>query len=48
MKVQYDDACLSLQEVYERTRKFINGIRSDENAAGGTRLAALSTKRIFF
>jgi succinylarginine dihydrolase len=30
MKVHYGDACLSLQEVYERTRKFMNGIRFDE------------------
>ena len=28
MKVQYDDACLSLQLVYEWTRKFMNGISS--------------------
>ena len=28
MKVQYDDACLSLQQVYEWTRKFMNGISS--------------------
>jgi len=28
MKVQYGDACLSLQQVYERTRKFMNGISS--------------------
>ena len=27
-KVQYGDACLSLQQVYEWTRKFINGISS--------------------
>jgi hypothetical protein len=26
MKVQYGDACLSLQQVYERTRKFMNGM----------------------
>jgi hypothetical protein len=30
MKVQYGDACLSLQQVYEWIRKFMNGIRSDE------------------
>jgi hypothetical protein len=30
MKVQYDDACLSLQQVYEWTRKFMNSISSDE------------------
>ena len=28
MKVQYGDACLSLQQVYEWTRKFMNGTRS--------------------
>jgi len=28
MKVQYGDACLSLQQVYERTRKFKNVISS--------------------
>ena len=28
MKVQYDDACLSLRQVYEWTRKFMNGISS--------------------
>ena len=28
MTVQYGDACLSLQQVYEWTRKFTNGISS--------------------
>ena len=28
MKVQYGDACLSLQQVYEWTRKFMNGTSS--------------------
>ena len=28
MKVQYGDACLSLQQVYEWTREFMNGISS--------------------
>jgi len=28
MKVPYGDACLSLQQVYEWTRKFMNGISS--------------------
>jgi len=27
-KIQYGDACLSLQQVYEWTRKFMNGISS--------------------
>jgi hypothetical protein len=30
MKVQYGDVCLSLQQVYKWTRKFMNGIRSNE------------------
>jgi len=28
MEVQYGDACLSLQQVYEWTRKYMNGISS--------------------
>jgi hypothetical protein len=28
MKVQYSDACLSLQQVYEWNKKFMNGISS--------------------
>jgi len=28
MKVQYGDACLSLQQVYEWTRTFMNGTSS--------------------
>ena len=28
MKVQYGDACLSLQQMYEWTKKFMNGISS--------------------
>jgi hypothetical protein len=28
MKVQYDDVCLSLQQVYEWTKMFMNGINS--------------------
>jgi hypothetical protein len=28
MKVQYGEACLSLQQVYECTKKFMNGISS--------------------
>jgi hypothetical protein len=28
MKVQYGDACLSLHQVYEWTKKFMNGISS--------------------
>jgi len=32
MKVQYGDACLSLQQVYEWTRKFMNGISSETDS----------------
>ena len=32
MKVQYGDVCLSLQQVYEWTRKFMNGISSVTNS----------------
>jgi len=28
MKVQYGDACLSVQQVYQCTRQFMNGISS--------------------
>jgi hypothetical protein len=28
MEMQYGDACLSLQQVYEWTRKFLNGVSS--------------------
>ena len=28
MEVQYGDACLSLQQMYEWTRKFLNGVTS--------------------
>ena len=28
MEVQYGDACLSLQQVYEWSRKFLNGVSS--------------------
>jgi hypothetical protein len=34
MKVQYGDACLSLQQVYEWTRKFMNGISSVTDSPG--------------
>jgi hypothetical protein len=33
MKVQYGDACLSLQQVYEWTKKFMNGISSVTDCA---------------
>ena len=49
MNVQYGDACLSLQQVYEWTRKFMNGISSvTDSPRPGARVAALSAKRIFF
>jgi len=48
MNVQYGDACLSLQQVYEWTRKFMNGISFvTDSPRPGTRVAALSAKRIF-
>ena len=48
MKVQYGDACLSLQQVYEWTRKFMDGISSaTDSPRSGARVAALSAKRIF-
>jgi len=34
MKVQYGDACLSLQQVYKWNRKFRNGISSVTNSPG--------------
>ena len=34
MKVQYGDACLSLQQVYEWTRKLTNGVSSVTNSPG--------------
>jgi hypothetical protein len=48
MKVQYGDTCLSLQLVYERTRKFMNGIRSDEKCSRPcTSGCALNQKNFF-
>ena len=49
MNVQYGDACLSLQQVYEWTRKFMNGISSvTDSRPPGARVAALSAKIFFF
>ena len=49
MKVQYGDACLSLQQVYEWTRKFMNGISSVTGCPRpGARVAALSAIGNFF
>jgi len=48
MNVQYGDACLSLQQVCEWTRKFMNGISSvKDSPRRGARVAALSAKRFF-
>jgi predicted nuclease with RNAse H fold len=48
MEVQYGDACLSLQQVYERTRKFMNGIRSDEKCSRRYTIgSALNQKNLF-
>ena len=48
MKVQYGYACLSLQQVYKWTRKFMNGISSVmDSPRPGARVAALSAKLIF-
>jgi hypothetical protein len=44
MKVQYGDACLSLQQVYEWTRKFMKSFRSDEEM----QQAAVEPKEFFF
>ena len=49
MNIQYGDACLSLQQLYEWTRKFMNGFGSvTDSPQPGARVAALSAKRIFF
>ena len=48
MNVQYGDACLSLQQVYEWARKFMNGNSSvTDSSRPGARAAALSAKRFF-
>jgi len=49
MKGQYGDACLSLQKVYEGTRKFMNGISSvTDSPRPGARVTALAEKYFFF
>ena len=49
MNVQYGDACLSLQQVYEWIRKCMNGISSvTDPPRPGAQVATLSAKRIFF
>ena len=48
MKVQCGDARLSLQQVYEWTRKFMNNISSvTDSPRPGARVAALSVKEFF-
>ena len=48
MNVEYGDACLSLQQVYEWTGKFMDGISSvTDSPRPGARVAALSAKRFF-
>jgi len=49
MKVQYGDACLSLQQVYEWTRKFMNGVSSvrDSPRPGQAHLVIWSGDRIW-
>ena len=48
MNVQYGDARLSLQQLYEWTRKFMDGIKSvTDYPRPGARVATLSGK-IFF
>jgi hypothetical protein len=48
MKVQYGHACLSLQQVYERTRKFMNGIRSGHKCSRRYMIGcALNQKNLF-
>jgi len=45
MKVQYGDACLSLQQVYEWPGKFMNGISSvTVSPRPGARVAASQQK----
>ena len=45
MNVQYGDVCLSLQQVYEWTRKFMNSISSvTDSPRPGARAAVLSAK----
>jgi len=48
MNVQYGDASLSLMQVYEWTRKFVNGISSvTDSPRPGARVATLSAKEFF-
>jgi hypothetical protein len=48
MKVQYVDACVSLQQVYERTRKFMNGIRFDEKCSRRCTIGCALNQKNFF
>ena len=48
MKIQYGDACLSLQKVYDWNRKFTNGNSSvTDSPRPGVPVAALSAKEFF-
>jgi hypothetical protein len=48
MKVQYGDACLSLQEVYEWTRKFMKSFKSDEEVQQSVHEWLRSSQNNFF
>jgi predicted nuclease with RNAse H fold len=48
MKVQYGDACLSLQQVYETTRKFMDGIRFDEKCSRRYTIGCALNQKNFF
>jgi hypothetical protein len=48
MKVQYGDACLSLQQVYEWTRKFMKSFRSDEEVQQAVHEWLRSSQKNFF
>jgi hypothetical protein len=48
MKVQYGDACLSLQQVYEWNRKFMKSFRSDEEVQQAVNEWLLSSQKIAF
>ena len=46
MKVQYGDACLSQQQVYEWSRKFANGVTSVEDAPRPGQARVVTTQNI--
>ena len=45
LKMQYDDACLSLQQVYDWNRKFISGVSSVADAARSCRPHTADTRK---